>query len=298
MRIGLTGASGFIGSAIIEAANDAGHEVIGFSRNPAKIIPGTEEVRGFADPENSDYKGLDAMIHLAGESLLGIWTKKKKDRIYSSRVDGTDALVKGLAKLPEADRPGVLVAASAVGYYGDSGDAPLDEESDHGFGFLARVVQGWENAAMTAEKEYDIRTVTPRIGFVLGSNGGAMPILRKVFKACLGGKLGNGKQWMPWVHVKDVAGIFLESVVNSNLRGPVNCVGPDQVRNIDFTKTLAGAVNRPAILPVPAFALKRLPGGMSEMFLSSLRVEPVVMRLTDFEWQFDELDDAIYASLS
>lgn len=293
MRIGITGASGFIGSAIIERANADGHIAIGFSRSAGKIIPGCEEVRDFSDPENADYKGLDAIIHLAGESILGVWTSGKKKRIYDSRIDGTAALVRGIGKIEQAKRPNALVCASGIGYYGDRGDDILDEEEDRGFGFLAKVVEDWEEAAQVAAEKHDVRVVTPRIGFVLGKSGGALKVLKLIFKCCLGGRLGSGKQWMPWVHIDDIAGIFLKSATSDLMRGPVNAAAPNPVNNREFTKALAGAVSRPAFIPTPAFALKMLPGGMSEMFLNSQRANPAALKLAEYKWEFTDVDVAL-----
>ncbi len=293
MRIGITGASGFIGSAIIAKANDDGHTVVGYSRKAGKIIPGTEETRDYSDPEHADYSGLDSIIHLAGESILGIWTEGKKERVMDSRVQGTAALVRGLRDMEPAKRPKSLVCASAVGFYGERGDDVLDEESDRGFGFLAKVVVNWEAAAQKATDDFGLRVAMPRVGFVLGRNGGALPILKPLFKCCLGGKLGSGKQWMPWVHIDDVARIFLKCVTDQSIQGPLNCASPNPVTNKEFTREMGDALHRPAFLPTPAFALKLLPGGMSEMFLNSQRADPEVLRIHEYDWKFPDLGEAL-----
>ena len=296
LRLGLTGATGFIGYAITEAAEEAGHEVIGFSRHPDQEVPGVGEMRDFSHPDRADYSGLDAVIHLAGEPIFGLWTEEKKRRIFDSRVEGTRALIRGIEKMRSSERPKTLVCASAVGYYGDTGEAVVDEDCDAGFGFLSEVVRGWEAAAREAE-DIGMRSVSVRIGFVLGEKGGALPLMARVFRACLGGRLGSGQQWMPWVHVRDVARAFVSAAEKDVFEGPVNAVAPEPVRNAKFTETLARVLGKPAVLPAPEFAIKLAPGGMSELFLNSQRVDPAVLRLRAFEWEFSDLESAIRGAL-
>ena len=296
LRLGITGASGFVGRAVVAEAKAAGFEVVAFSRNADLSLPGTVETRGFSDPESADYRGLDAIIHLAGEPVLGVWTEGKKRRIYDSRVEGTRALVRGLEKLPSSERPKTLVAASGIGFYGDAGDAVVDEDSDVGFGFLADVVRDWE-AAVDEASDIGLRTVMLRIGLVLGEGGGALPVLRRVFRGFLGGRLGDGTQWMSWIHVTDLARAFVFGLEKEILSGPVNAVAPYPVTNATFTKALAGELERPAFLPTPAFALKMAPGGMQEMFLFSQRVDPATLRLREFEWHYPRLEAALAAVL-
>lgn len=296
LRVGITGASGFVGRAVIAEAGAAGLEVVAFSRNGKLSLPGTIETRGFGDPELADYRGIDAVIHLAGEPVLGLWTAGKKRRIYDSRVEGTRSLVKGLEKMPSAERPRTLVAASGIGFYGDSGDAVVDEDSDVGFGFLADVVRDWE-AAVGEASEIGLRTVMFRIGLVLGEGGGALPVLRRVFRGFLGGRLGDGRQWMSWIHVTDLARALVHGVRNEALSGPVNAVAPYPVTNAEFTRALAGQLERPAFLSTPGFALKMAPGGMQEMFLFSQRVDPSILRLRGFEWRYPRLEPALAAAL-
>ena len=291
LRIGITGASGFLGSAIIAEAHAAGHRVVGFSRNPERSIDGVPEVRDFREPETADYRDLDVLFHLAGEPVLGLWTEGKKRRIYESRVEGSRALVRGLEKLSSEERPNSLISASGIGFYGDAGDAVVDEDSDVGFGFLAEVVRDWE-AAVQEASSIGLRTVMLRIGMVLGEEGGALPVLRKVFRGFLGGRLGSGRQWMSWIHVEDLARAFLYCAQREIFSGPVNAVAPYPVTNRTFTETLATRLERPAILPTPAFVLRMAPGGMSEMFLNSQRVDPATLRLRGFEWRFPELGPA------
>lgn len=295
-RVGITGVSGFIGRELVAEAREAGFEVVGYSRNPERKIEGVSELRDFSDPEAADYRGLDALIHLAGEPILGIWTSGKKQRIYDSRVSGTKALIRGLEKLPANERPKAMVSASAIGFYGNSGDAVVDEDSDVGFGFLAEVVRDWEAAAEEAGG-LGMRVAMVRIGFVVGSDGGALPVMKKVFRGFLGGRLGDGRQWMSWIHVRDLARAFVFCLRNEILSGPINGVAPYPVTNREFTRTLAGRLDRPAFVPTPALALKLAPGGMHEMFLNSQRVDPAVLRLRGFEWDYPELDSALGALL-
>lgn len=292
MRIGITGASGFVGRSLTAEAVRQDHEVIAFSRNRDREISGAVEVRDFSDPATADFGGLDVIIHLAGEPILGLWTEAKKQRIRDSRVDGTRALVRAIEHLSPAKRPKTLIAASATGFYGDGGADLLDEDSDPGFGFLADVVREWEAASEEAGG-VGLRFVCGRIGVILGQNGGAIPMLRRVFGLGIGGKLGSGKQWMPWVHIDDIARMFLLCATNEQISGPVNFVSPHPVTNSEFTKAIGAELKRPTILPVPGFALRSAPGGMDEMFLLSQRVDPSKLKLEEFEWHFPHLEAAL-----
>jgi len=290
MKVGITGASGFLGSAIIAEGKRRGWTVVGFSRGE-RLIDGADETRSLADPGNIDLDGLDGLIHLAGEPIAGLWTKDKKRRIHESRVDLTTDLVEAMNRITRTRRPAVFVSASAIGYYGNRADEWLDEESDVGFGFLPAVCRDWESASAGAEK-LGVRVVNPRIGLVMG-RGGFLKRVRPIFKLGLGGRLGRGNQWMSWIHVEDLARIFAECVENASIHGRVNCVSPSPATNREFTTVYARVLGRPAIFPVPAFLLKRLPGGMGSLFLDSQRVEPVVMQSFDFEWTFPDLESAL-----
>lgn len=292
MRIGITGASGFVGRAITAEAGREGHEIVAFSRNPDRAIPGAEEVRDYSNPAEANLSGLDVLIHLAGEPILGLWTDAKKQRIRDSRVDGTRALVRAIEHLDPNARPKTLISASATGFYGDGGPDPLDEDSDPGFGFLADVVREWEAAAEEAEG-VGLRVVCGRIGIILGQTGGAIPLLRRVFGFAMGGRLGSGKQWMPWVHIDDIARMFLHCAAEADISGPVNFVSPHPVTNREFTRAIGITLKRPAIFPVPSFMLKAAPGGMHEMFLFSQRVDPSVLKLRDYRWQFSQIEPAL-----
>ena len=283
MRLGITGASGFIGRRAAEMARARGWEVVPFSRSPRDAA-----TRKFVPGEPADVDGLDAVLHLAGESVLGLWTAKKRARIMDSRVLGTRSIVDGFARAKHPPR--VLISGSAIGYYGDTGDREVDESSPPGAGFLADVCRAWE---AEAEKVRDARVVLLRIGFVLGRGDGAMKLVLPVFRAGLGGRLGSGKQWMSCIHVDDVAGMALWAVGNESLRGPVNSVLPHPVTNSNFTRTLARAVHRPALFPAPSFVLRLVLGRMASMLLSSSRVRPAVAENSGYRYEFKDIAAAL-----
>lgn len=292
MKIGITGASGFLGSAIIEEAKSRGWSVVAFSRNADRSLEGADEVRSLADPESIDLNEIDSLIHLAGEPIVGWWSKEKRRRIYDSRIDLTTDLVEAIAKISRSRRPSSFVSASAIGYYGNRGDEWLDEDGDVGFGFLSDVCRDWEAASAKADK-LGLRVVNPRIGIVLG-RGGFLKRLRPVFKLGLGGRLGRGFQWMSWIHLRDLARIFADAAeISSSLRGAVNCVSPMPVTNREFTSIYSRVLGRKAFIPVPAFILKWLPGEMGSLFLDSQRAEPAALKSHGFEWNYSGLEDAL-----
>lgn len=263
MKIGVLGARGYVGSRFAKMAERQGHSIIPFSRTPKE---------GFRDakcPGSLDFSGLDGIVNLAGEPVFGPWTHSKKSEILRSRVEGTRIVCDSLKQGPR-----VLVNASAIGFYGDTGETAADENSPCGNGFLADVCKAWENAAMPAT-EAGVRLVRLRIGFVTGP-GGAMGLVRPLFKLGLGGNLGNGRQWMSCIHVDDVAGMILWALENNAISGAVNAVNPDPVRNSEFTRILAKVLHRPAIFPAPAFALRLALGELSSLLLNSSRVVPEV----------------------
>ena len=283
MRLGITGATGFIGRRAAEMARARGWEVVPFSRQPRNAA-----TRRFLPGEPADVDGLDAVLHLAGESVLGLWTKGKRARIMDSRVLGTRSVAEGFARAKNPPR--VLISGSAIGYYGDTGDREVDESSPPGNGFLADVCRAWEAEALTVT---DARVVLLRIGFVLGRNDGAMKLVLPVFKAGLGGRLGSGKQWMSLIHVDDVAGMALWSIENETLRGPLNAVMPQPVTNAEFTREVTRAVHRPAIFPAPSIILRLVLGKMSSMLLNSARVLPGVAEQERYNFVFRDLSAAL-----
>jgi uncharacterized protein (TIGR01777 family) len=236
--------------------------------------------------------GFDAVVHLAGESVVGRWTDEKKKAIRESRVQGTRNLAAALA-LIEA-KPRVLVCASAVGFYGNRGDELLSEESAAGQGFLPEVCREWEDASRIAA-EAGIRTVNIRIGLVLSAKGGALENMLKPFKLGLGGRIGSGQQWWSWIHVDDIVGGIQHALRTESLSGPVNLVAPNPLRNAEFTKVLASVLGRPAFLPVPEFALRLVFGKMAagELLLASQRVEPGKLLASGYMFRFLELRAAL-----
>lgn len=292
MKIGVTGSGGFIGSHAALLARERGHEVVAFSRNP-KPAPGLAEARRFSTDAPPDLSGLDAVVHLAGETIMGLWTPAKKRRILASRVEGTRRIVEALNASPSA--PAIFICGSAVGYYGDTGEHEVTEASPPGEGFLARVSETWEHEAAHAARA---RTVLIRTGLVLGPDGGAMKLIAPVFRCALGGRLGSGRQWMSCIHVEDVAGIILHAIEQSHIRGPLNAVMPDPVRNSAFTRALARAAHRPAIFPAPAFALKMGLGELSHLLLDSQRVLPAATLAGGYAFRYPTIEAALAACVN
>lgn len=292
-RIGLTGASGFIGREIIRQACHEGDTVVAFSRNLQRAITGTSEVRGFG-PE-MDLNGLDAIIHLAGEPILGLWTPAKQRRILDSRVQGTRWLVESAIRAKQP--PGVLVSASGINIYGDRGDEPLPESAAIGTtGFLRDVAVAWEQEAQRA-RSAGVRVVCLRVAMVLGKEAGALPLMARVFRLGAGGRLGTGRQWMPWIHIHDVAALFLHAAGTEPVKGPVNACAPNPVRNADFTRILGELVRRSTLFPVPALILRAALRSESSLLLDSLRAIPEQALQSGFEFRFPEVQTALADAL-
>ncbi len=286
MLLGITGATGFIGKRVVDLALRRGHEVAAFSRNPSRAIPGCE-MRHFSLEDAPDLRGCEAVIHLAGESVLGLWTAAKKRRIRDSRVLGTRRLVEAIRVM--AEPPEVLVCGSAIGFYGDSGDAELGEDAPSGTGFLPDTVRAWEAEALRAEAT---RVVLLRTGLVLGKGGGPLAAMAPLFRAGLGGQIGDGHQWMSWIHLEDEAALALFAAENLDVRGALNASAPWPVRNRDWTRALALAVRRPAFFRAPAAAV-RLLGEFSHELLDSKRVVPAAATAHGFGFRFPELEPAL-----
>ena len=271
-RVLITGASGLVGRALRDAYEKQGAEVFSLVRSGPKS---PKEIRW--DPATGEVdlaklEGFDAVIHLAGENVFGLWTEKKKRAIRDSRVVGTRNLATALAKLQQ--KPNVLISASAIGVYGNRGDEVLTETSSSGSGFLADVGRDWEQAA-DAARNAGIRVVHPRISVVLAKEGGALEKMKLPFTLGLGGRLGSGKQWFSWISLEDLVRLILFAVENESISGPLNAAAPEPVTNAEFTRALAKKLRRPAFMHVPGFVLKLAPGGMGEeTFLVSERVMP------------------------
>jgi uncharacterized protein (TIGR01777 family) len=235
--------------------------------------------------------GFDAVIHLAGESIVGRWTEEKKSKIRNSRVAGTTALAQALAQAK--DKPQVFACSSAIGYYGDRGNELLNEHSSPGSGFLPDVCREWE-AATKAAADAGIRTVQMRTGVVLSKKGGALGKMLTPFKLGVGGKIGDGQQWMSWIDVQDMVGAIHHILKSDLLQGPVNMVAPKPVTNEDFTGTLASALSRPAIFPMPAFIVKLAFGEMGQtVLLGSQRVEPTQLVMSGYPFRFSSLSASL-----
>jgi uncharacterized protein (TIGR01777 family) len=293
-KILVSGVSGPIGAALLPSLRTNGCSVIRLVRGAAK---GDDQI-GW-DPAvplaPQKVSGFDAVIHLAGESIFGRWTAAKKAKIRDSRVVGTFNLSSALAQAQ--DKPQVFVCGSAIGYYGNRGDEVLREESAPGAGFLAEVCQDWEEAT-TPAVQADIRTAHLRTGVVLSPKGGALGAMLPPFKMGLGGRTGNGQQWMSWIDVRDMVGAIHHILKNDLIQGPVNMVAPKPVRNEEFAKTLAGVLSRPAIFPLPAFAVKLVFGQMGEdLLLGSQKVEASKLISTGYPFRYRELKTSLESLL-
>lgn len=289
MRIGITGASGFIGTHLSNLAIQRGHEIITYSRRPRpgqnNLVQPALTPWALPQPEHP----LDVLIHLSGEPVFGIWTPAKRALIDTSRGAFTDKLVDHLGSWNQP--PSALLVASGVGYYGDRNDEILTESSEPGSGFLAQVCIDWEAAARRAKDRLGARVVQFRTGLVLGNEGGALPLMHRAFRFGVGGNLGSGTQWMPWIHIADEVGLILWAAENASLAGPLNLTAPNPVTNADFTRALATAVHRPAFFHAPAFALKTLLGDLAqEMLLTSQRAVPAAAQAAGYTFQYPDLN--------
>jgi uncharacterized protein (TIGR01777 family) len=278
MNIAITGASGFVGQALTERLRGSGHSVSAISlRTP---------------PPPEMFAGCHAVVNLAGEPIAQRWTAAARERISSSRIQGTRSLVTALRKHP----PAVLVSASAVGYYGPRGDETLTEDSPAASDFLGELASAWEKEARAAE-QFGVRVAIPRIGVVLG-RGGALAQMLLPFRLGVGGRLGTGRQWMSWIALDDLVSLIEFAIGDAALSGPVNAVAPNPVTNAIFTRELAAALHRPAIFPVPAFALKILFGEMSQVLLEGQRVIPQAAVRAGFAFHFADLGQALRQAVS
>lgn len=288
-RIAILGVTGFIGSGLPKLLAGEGWLCTGVSRSGAGNVEGVDR---WTTPEDFAPAGHEAVINLAGAPIDRRWTKKNLRMFRESRVGVTDKLVHKIHDLPAADRPKVLINGSAIGFYGDRGDSKLEEHDHPGHGPLADLCRDWEAAALTGES-LGMRVVVVRTGIVLGREGGAFPKLRTVFRLGIGGRLGKGRQWMSWIHVDDHRRAIVRAVTSEALKEAVNLTAPTPERNVDFTRALASALHRPAILPVPGFALKLALGGFGEALLHSRRVIPAALQAGGFTFRFPTLESAL-----
>lgn len=294
-RVLVTGTSGPIGAALLPSLEASGFEV---SRLVRRGSSQAGEIRwnpaeSLAPGSVSDF---DVVIHLAGESVVGRWTPDRKARILNSRVLGTRHLCEALAQ--SGRPPGVLISASAIGYYGDRGEEILREKSPPGQGFLPDVCRQWE-AATHAASEAGTRVVSIRIGLVLSPSGGALPAMLWPFRLGLGGKIGSGRQWWSWIDISDLVGAVHHILKDDSICGAVNMVSPQPARNLAFTKSLAGALSRPSIFAIPAFVARLAWGEMAEeVMLASQRVEPAKLLTSGYRFQQPDLKLAFEGMLS
>jgi uncharacterized protein (TIGR01777 family) len=293
-RVLVSGVSGPIGTALLPSLNASGYEVTRLVRGPAN---GEGQISW--DPAKplapESVSGFAAVIHLAGESIVGRWTEAKKKRIRESRVGPTRNLAQSLAKAK--DRPRVFVTASAIGYYGNRGDEALRESSAPGKGFLADVCRDWEAASQPAA-DAGIRSVQLRTGLVLSPDGGALQKMLLPFRLGIGGNIGNGRQWWSWIDIQDWVGALHHILKTDLLQGAVNVVAPRPVTNAEFTKTLASVLSRPAIFPMPAFAARLAFSQMAdELLLASQRVEPAKLISSGYPFHYSDLRRALAAIL-
>jgi len=298
MKILVTGATGFVGNHLIEAILKGGDTPIVLSRNVTsaqKKLGSSIEIHAW-NPEADlapvkVLESVDAVIHLAGEGIANKrWSEKQKKKILESRVLGTKNLVAALNQLTDK-KPKVLVSASAIGFYGNRGSDELTEGSLLGNGFLSDVCLAWETEAKKTNSQ--IRLVIPRIGIVLGKEGGVLQKLLPLFKLGAGGPVGTGNQYMSWIHVKDLVGLLLYAVKNDSLKGVVNAVAPHPVTNREFSKALGKAVHRPAFMPAPAFGIRLAMGELSDLVLHSQKVIPKVAEEVGYPFQFTDIQPAL-----
>ncbi len=296
----VTGATGLVGGRLLPALAREGWAVRALSRRPDAKVAGDGEVLSWDGRSvgREALEGARAIVHLAGEPIFGgRLTARRRERIRESRIESTRSIAQGLSELPESRRPAVFLCASAVGYYGSRGDEVLEESAAPGSGFLARVCVDWE-AAATAAEAAGVRTVSLRIGVVLAREGGALAALRRPFALGLGGRLGDGRQWFPWIHIDDLVALVLAALNDPRYRGPINATAPEPVTNAALTRCLASALRRPALLPVPSPVLRLALGELSEELLGSRRVVPRAALDRGFAFSRSTLEDALRAELA
>jgi uncharacterized protein (TIGR01777 family) len=296
MKILITGSHGLVGKALISELVKDGHEIVSLVRHKSE---GASEIEWHPNQRSIDSErvsGFDVVVHLAGESIAsGRWTDEKKRKIRESRVDGTTLLSRALAQSSKA--PAAFISASAIGYYGNRADELLNEKSAPGNDFLAEVCVAWERATGEAEAR-GVRTVHARFGIILDQEGGALAKMLTPFRMGVGGRIGDGKQWMSWIALVDVLKGLKFVIENESIAGPVNFVAPNPVTNGEFTKTLGDALSRPTLFPMPSFAVRLAFGEMADaLLLSSAKVEPKRLEESGYRFEFENLQPALAAIL-
>ena len=299
MKVLITGATGLIGTRLVEALQARGDEITVLSRNPERAASalGVEAV-GWdllaGPPPTEAVNGRDAVIHLAGEPVAQRWSQSAMTAIRDSREVGTRNLVAAIEACEQ--RPSTLVSSSAVGYYGKHGDDLVDEETPAGSDFLAEVCVAWEREALAAEA-LGLRVVLIRTGIVLDADGGALKTMLPPFKAGVGGPVAGGKQFMPWIHADDIVGMYISSIGDNSWRGPINGTAPAPATNHDFSKKLAAVLHRPSLFPVPGFVLRARYGQMAEIVTEGQRAVPTAATALGYSFEHPELSEALRSAL-
>ena len=291
MNILITGGTGFIGSFLCKRLLENKHDIVILSRNPEAV---KSPIKGISNLKQLEIdESFDIIINLAGEPIAGKkWTDKQKDIILSSRIDTTNNIIEYLKVVKW--KPKLLISGSAIGYYGLSKDTKnIDEQGSVDDSFSSHLCQQWETVALEA-KLLGVRTCLLRTGIVIGKSGGALSKMLLPFKMGLGGKIGDGKQWMSWIHLKDLVNIILFCIENEQCSGAINGTSPNSITNIEFTKTLGKVLNRPTIFPIPSVVIKLLMGQMGqELLLSGKQVLPVAILKAGYKFQYEKLEDAL-----
>jgi uncharacterized protein (TIGR01777 family) len=303
VRVALTGATGLIGRALVRALGARGDEVTALVRDKKRAqqaLEATVSLHEWREPQSGPppteaLRRADVVVNLMGEPIAQRWSETAKRRIRDSRVLGTRMLAEGIGTLPDGERPTVLVSQSATGFYGASGDQPLDESAPPGSDFLARVVVEWEREANAANAI--CRVVTTRTGVVLAASGGALAQMLPFFRLGLGGPVAGGRQYIPWVHLDDLVGAILHCIGSREAAGAVNLTAPDPVTNAEFSRALGRVLQRPAVLPVPAFGLRLLYGEMAQVVATGQRVVPARLARFGYEFRHTEIEAALRDAL-
>lgn len=294
MKIVVTGASGFVGKAVSERFLEQGHLVTGLGRSATHRLSGTD---GFTwVPADTTREGswqeavsrADLVVNLAGQTIFGYWTKAYRQQIYDSRVLTTRNVVNAL----DRENPGLLISASAIGYYGDRGEDPVTEIEQPGGDFLARVCVDWEAEASRAENK-GFRVVIMRFGVVLGKHGGALEKMLPAFKAFAGGPLGRGVHWFPWIHLQDLLSSVSFAISAKDVSGPVNVCAPGAVRHKTFARALGRVMGRPSFMPAPSFMIRLVMGEMGSALMSSQKAVPAILESNGFAYEFPDIDSAL-----
>jgi len=303
MKIVIAGATGFIGQPLVHELTRSGNEVVVLTRGDSGVGPADTraihwDAHTASGPWVSELRGADAIVNLAGANIgAKRWTEGRKRELESSRIEATGAFVSAIEALGAGDRPKVLVNASGIDYYGDRGDEVITEESSQGTGFLAQLCVRWEAAALEAER-LGVRVVLLRTGVVLGQGSTALSRLALPFKLFAGGPLGSGKQWFPWIHLKDCIGLYELAIENQAAHGPINGVAPDVRREKDVASEIGRALGRPSWAPVPAFALRLVLGELAHLVLDGRRAEPAKALALGYQFAYPRLPEALADTLT